>query len=89
MTPRLAPEQSGGLEMVKYLKEHHIIASIGYSNVTYEEVTKTINAEVNHITHLFKQMHELYHREPGVVGAALLHNEVKAEMIVDGIHVHP
>ena len=83
----LAPERSG-LE-VKYLKEHNIVASIGYSNVTYKEVTKAINAGVNHITHLFNQIRELHHREPGVVGAALLHDAVKVEIIVDGIHVHP
>ncbi|WP_338449720.1 N-acetylglucosamine-6-phosphate deacetylase [Niallia oryzisoli] len=85
----LAPELPGGLEMVKFLKENGIIASIGHSDATYEEVTQAIKAGANHVTHLFNQMRGLHHREPGVVGAAFLHDELKAEMIVDGVHVRP
>lgn len=85
----LAPEQSEGLEMVRYLKANGIIASIGHSDATYEEVLEAIEAGANHVTHLFNQMRGLHHREPGVVGATFLHDELKAEMIVDGIHVRP
>ncbi|MCU9613447.1 N-acetylglucosamine-6-phosphate deacetylase [Caldibacillus lycopersici] len=85
----LAPEQSGGLEMIRYLKEKGIIASIGHTDATYEEVLNAIDAGANHITHLFNQMRGLHQREPGVAGAALLKDELKAELIVDGIHVHP
>jgi N-acetylglucosamine-6-phosphate deacetylase len=85
----LAPEQPGGLEMIRYLKENGIIASIGHTDATHEEVNAAIEAGANHVTHLFNQMRGLHHREPGVVGAALLRQELKAEIIVDGIHVHP
>ncbi len=85
----LAPEQPGGLEMVRYLKENGIIASIGHTDATFEEVNEAINAGVNHVTHLFNQMRGLHHREPGVVGAAFLRKELIAEIIVDGVHVHP
>lgn len=85
----LAPEQPGGLEMVRYLKENGIIASIGHTNATYEQVGEAIEAGANHVTHLFNQMRGLHHREPGVVGAAFLRDELKAEIIVDGIHVRP
>lgn len=85
----LAPELPGGLEMVRFLKENGIIASIGHSDATYEEVIQAIEAGANHVTHLFNQMRGLHHREPGVVGAAFLQEELKAEIIVDGVHVRP
>jgi N-acetylglucosamine-6-phosphate deacetylase len=85
----LAPELPGGLELVRYLRDNHIIASIGHSDATFEEVKQAVEAGANHVTHLFNQMRGLHHREPGVAGAAFLLEELKAELIVDGIHVHP
>ncbi|MEH7356083.1 N-acetylglucosamine-6-phosphate deacetylase [Neobacillus drentensis] len=85
----LAPEQPGGLEMIRYLKKNGIIASLGHTDATYEQVGEAIEAGANHVTHLFNQMRGLHHREPGVVGAAFLRKELKAEIIVDGVHVHP
>ncbi|WP_040204335.1 N-acetylglucosamine-6-phosphate deacetylase [Neobacillus jeddahensis] len=85
----LAPERPGGLEMIHYLKENGIVASIGHTDATYEEVNDAIVAGANHVTHLFNQMRGLHHREPGVVGAAFLRKELTAEIIVDGVHVHP
>ncbi|MFJ7744667.1 N-acetylglucosamine-6-phosphate deacetylase [Peribacillus sp. NPDC097295] len=85
----LAPEQPGGSELIKYLKEHGIVASIGHSDATYDEVDLAIADGASQVTHLFNQMRGLHHREPGVVGAALLRDELKAELIIDGIHVRP
>jgi len=85
----LAPEQPGGLEMIRYLKENGIIASLGHTDATYEQVGEAIEAGANHVTHLFNQMRGLHHREPGVVGAAFLRKELIVEIIVDGVHVHP
>ncbi|MFL6518034.1 MAG: N-acetylglucosamine-6-phosphate deacetylase, partial [Bacillus sp. (in: firmicutes)] len=85
----LAPERPHGLEMIRYLKEKGIIASIGHSDATYEEVNEAIDAGANHVTHLYNQMRGLHHREPGVVGAAFLREELKAEIIVDGVHSRP
>jgi N-acetylglucosamine-6-phosphate deacetylase len=85
----MAPEQLGGLEMVEYLAANGIVASVGHSDATFAEVNQAMGAGVNHVTHLFNQMKGLHHREPGVVGAAFLKEELKAELIVDGVHVHP
>ncbi|RFU63276.1 N-acetylglucosamine-6-phosphate deacetylase [Bacillus sp. V59.32b] len=85
----LAPEQPGGLQLIKYLKENGIIASIGHSDATYEEVLDAITAGATHVTHLFNGMKGMHHREPGVVGAALLRDELQTELIADGIHVRP
>lgn len=85
----LAPERKEALSFIRYLKETGVVASIGHSDATYDEVAVGIQAGVSHVTHLFNGMRGLHHREPGVVGAALLHPELKTEMIVDGIHIGP
>ncbi|USK61835.1 N-acetylglucosamine-6-phosphate deacetylase [Peribacillus asahii] len=83
----IAPELEGSLELINYLSKHGVIASIGHTDATYEEVLQGIQAGASHVTHLFNGMRGLHHREPGVVGAVLLHDEVSAELIADGIHV--
>jgi N-acetylglucosamine-6-phosphate deacetylase len=85
----VAPEQPGGMEMVRYLKENSIIASLGHTHATYEQVGQAIEAGASQVTHLYNQMRGLHHREPGVVGAAFLRDELKAELIVDGVHSRP
>ena len=84
-----APEVEGSLEVIRYLSNHGVIASIGHSDATYEEVVEAIQAGASHVTHLYNGMRGLHHREPGVVGAALLHDELMVELISDGIHVRP
>jgi N-acetylglucosamine-6-phosphate deacetylase len=85
----LAPEQENGLELTKYLRDSGVVASIGHSDATYKEVVAAIDAGITHATHLFNGMRGIHHREPGVAGAVLMHDEVKCEMIADGIHVGP
>lgn len=85
----LAPEIDGGLELVKHLAEQGVVPSIGHSAATKKDVDAAVEAGARHITHLFNGMSGLHHREPGVVGAAFLHDELYAEMIVDGIHICP
>ncbi|WP_070121782.1 N-acetylglucosamine-6-phosphate deacetylase [Bacillus marinisedimentorum] len=85
----MAPEEEGGLELASYLKETGVIASIGHSDATYEQAVMGIKAGISHATHLFNGMRGLHHREPGTAGTVLIHDEVKAEIIADGIHVRP
>lgn len=85
----LAPEIEGALELIAYLKENGVVASAGHSDATYEQMLKGIQAGISHITHMFNGMRGLHHREPGVAGTSLLHDELTLEVITDGIHVHP
>ncbi len=85
----LAPELSQGLELISYLKKENIIASIGHSNASFDEANNAIAAGCSHATHLFNAMPAIHHREPGAVTAVLLSDEMTAELIVDGIHLHP
>ncbi|MEC0667466.1 N-acetylglucosamine-6-phosphate deacetylase [Priestia flexa] len=84
----LAPEELGGTELVKYLNQTNVVASIGHSDATYEEVVAAIGAGASHVTHLYNGMRGIYHREPGVLGAAYLREELYTELIADGIHSH-
>ncbi len=85
----LAPETPGGLELAAYLKQTGVVASIGHSDATCEQAVAGFRAGITHATHLFNGMRGMHHREPGVAGAALLHDGVVTEIIVDGVHVHP
>ncbi|TCP30198.1 N-acetylglucosamine 6-phosphate deacetylase [Scopulibacillus darangshiensis] len=85
----VAPEIKNGLKLINYLSVHGVVASIGHSNGGFRDVANAVEAGATHVTHLFNGMSGLHHREPGVVGGALLHDELYAEMIVDGIHICP
>jgi N-acetylglucosamine-6-phosphate deacetylase len=85
----LAPEEKNGLALTAHLKETGVVASIGHSDAVYKQVKAAIDAGVTHATHLFNGMRGIHHREPGVAGAVLMHEEVICELIADGIHVAP
>jgi N-acetylglucosamine-6-phosphate deacetylase len=63
--------------------------SLGHSGATYEQAQAGIAAGARHATHLFNRMPRLDHRAPGLAGAVLQTDEVAAELICDGVHVHP
>ncbi|WP_340372595.1 N-acetylglucosamine-6-phosphate deacetylase [Peribacillus sp. FSL E2-0218] len=85
----LAPEQPNGLELARHLKETGVVASIGHSDATYDQISEAIEAGTTHVTHLYNGMRGLHHREPGVLGAAYLRDELFVELITDGIHCRP
>ena len=84
----LAPETLEDMDFIHYCRKEHIIVSLGHSDATYEQAEKAVEAGASHITHLYNAMSPLHHRRPGLVGAALT-LPVTAELIADGIHVHP
>lgn len=85
----LAPELPGALQFIKSLRKMDVIVSIGHTNATYEETLLAIAAGCSQATHIFNAMRGLHQREPGAVGAVLLSDIVRAELIVDGVHLHP
>jgi len=85
----LAPEMPGALDLIRLLTSQGTIVSIGHTDATYDEIDAAIAAGARHITHCFNAMSQLGSREPGVVGAALSHPELTAELIWDNVHVHP
>lgn len=85
----LAPELDDDFQLIRYLKANGIVASVGHSSATFDQVGDAIDAGLSHVTHLFNQMSGLHHREPGIVGASFLRKELMVELISDGIHVRP
>jgi len=85
----LAPELEGSKMLIQKLRELGIVASIGHSNATYTQAVDAIKRGARHVTHMFNRMSGFDPREPGVVGAVLVHDELTAELICDNIHVHP
>ena len=85
----VAPEIDGVLDLIADLADHGHRVSLGHSGATYAQAREGIAAGARHATHLFNRMTPLGHREPGLVGAVLESQQVAAEVICDGVHVHP
>ncbi|HUF23844.1 MAG TPA: N-acetylglucosamine-6-phosphate deacetylase [Vicinamibacterales bacterium] len=85
----MAPELEGGLELLRALCAAGVRVSLGHSGATYEEAVAAIDAGARHATHLFNRMRPMTSRDPGLTGAVLASGEIAAELICDGIHVHP
>jgi N-acetylglucosamine-6-phosphate deacetylase len=85
----LATELPGGLDSVRLLTEHGVIAAIGHTDATYEQTVQAIDAGATVATHLFNAMPQLGHREPGPVAALLEDERITVELINDGTHLHP
>lgn len=85
----LAPETEGAVEATKQLVASGVRVAMGHTDATYDQVEDCIEAGATIGVHLYNGMSGLHHREPGCVGAMLASDSVIAEMIADGVHVHP
>lgn len=85
----LAPEKEGALAAIRYLASQGISVMLGHTDASYQQVKLALDAGAKGIVHCYNGMRGLHHRDPGVVGAGLLHPECYVEMIADGHHVHP
>jgi N-acetylglucosamine-6-phosphate deacetylase len=85
----IAPELPGVEEVMRAAAKNDVVLSIGHSSASYQEVLNAIDNGAAHVTHMFNAMKPFHHRNPGVSVAAMLHNELKVELIADSIHVHP
>ncbi|MBW8702605.1 N-acetylglucosamine-6-phosphate deacetylase [Streptomyces sp. MBT84] len=85
----LATELPGGLDSVRLLAEHGVIAAIGHTDATYEQTVAAIDAGATVATHLFNAMPPLGHRTPGPIAALLEDERITVELIDDGTHLHP
>jgi len=84
-----SPELDKDLKLTKYLAEKNIIPSAGHTNATLELIQKANKLGLKQVTHLFNAMTSLHHRNPGIVGEALINDNMYVEVIADGLHLHP
>ncbi len=89
----VAPELPGASELCASLREKGIIVSAGHSNARYDDVVRAIRNGCTMCTHLYSGMstiiREQGYRVPGLLEASLLHDEIAAEVIADGLHLPP
>jgi N-acetylglucosamine-6-phosphate deacetylase len=86
----LAPERTGGLELVQWLTAAGVHAAVGHTTATFAQVERAVSAGADLATHLFNGMDPWHHRTPGAVAALLraaARREATLELIADGVHV--
>jgi len=83
----IAPELKGSPQLIKKISDRGIVVSMGHSNATYNEAEAGYHAGAKGITHIFNAMRGFRHREPGLAGFGLLHNDVYIEVIADPYHL--
>jgi len=84
-----APEVGEGMACIPKLLKNSVIPSIGHSDASFDDVDRAVQLGLCHSTHTFNAMRPMHHRNPGVSGAALFFDEIVAELIADGLHIHP
>lgn len=85
----IAPELKGSDQFINYGINQGAEFAIGHSKASYEQVIHAADLGVRQSTHTFNGMQGLHHREPGTAGGILTDDRIYAQIIVDGIHVHP
>jgi N-acetylglucosamine-6-phosphate deacetylase len=85
----LAPELPGSLELIRWLTAQGVGVSLGHSEADYDTALAAIEAGAKRATHLFNAMSGVHHRKPGLAAAALNEPGLCAELICDGVHLHP
>jgi N-acetylglucosamine-6-phosphate deacetylase len=84
----IAPELEGAGEFIRRLSGSFVL-TMAHSSADYETGLKAVKDGASQLTHLFNVMPPFLHRAPGLIGAAFDSENVKAELIADGEHVHP
>lgn len=84
----VAPEENDAVPFIESVKEEvHI--SLAHTNSNYKKAKEAFDHGASHAVHLYNAMSAFTHRDPGVVGAVADSSHVMAELICDGVHIHP
>ncbi len=83
----LAPEVEGAEAFIKHLTSQGVVVSIGHSGAKFADVQNAVKAGAKNVTHTYNAQTALHHREIGVVGSAMLIDDLNCELICDTIHV--
>lgn len=85
----VAPEIDGVPELIKAGIQLGVEFAVGHSGATYEQMLSAADLGLRQATHTFNGMAGLQHRAPGLLGVILTDDRIRAQIIADGIHVHP
>lgn len=84
----LAPELADSREFVEKASKLCTV-SVAHTDSDYDHAKMAFDAGATHLTHLYNGMPSIHHRNPGVIPAAVENPNVRAEIICDGLHIHP
>ncbi|WP_251213377.1 N-acetylglucosamine-6-phosphate deacetylase [Adlercreutzia murintestinalis] len=84
----IAPEEPGADAFIEALADE-VRISVAHTCTDYDTASRAFDAGAKHITHLYNAMDPMHHRKPGPIPAAAEHDKVTAEIIADGVHIHP
>ncbi len=85
----VAPEIKKMRYLALYCLQKGIVLQAGHTDANYENMVEGMQVGILHATHLYNAMSQMHHRNPGAVGAILIHPEMSCEIIADGVHIHP
>ena len=85
----IAPELPGAAEVIAEATKRGVCVSVGHSDATREQTVAALTAGARPATHTFNAMRPLDHRAPGILGEVLSNPSFTADLIADGVHVHP
>ena len=85
----VAPEVEGVMPLIVFGVSKGVKFAVGHSDANYDQVEEAVQRGLNQATHTFNAMRHLHHREPGVLGAVLTDERIFAQVIADGIPLHP
>ena len=85
----IAPEVEGAIEVIREASRRGVAISLGHSDASWDQTRAAVAAGARHATHTFNAMRPLSHRDPGILGVVLTDAALSADIILDGIHVHP
>ena len=84
----IAPEEEGAMEFIE--KKHgEVVISLAHTAADFDTAAEAFGKGASHVTHLYNAMNPYTHRAPGLVGAAVDSPWAEAELICDGVHIHP
>lgn len=84
----IAPEEPGAEEFIREMASE-VRISLAHTCTDYDTAARAFELGARQLTHLFNAMDPMHHRKPGPIPAAVEHGEVTAEIIADGVHIHP
>ena len=84
----VAPEENNAVPFIENVKKE-VHVSLAHTNSNYEKAKEAFDHGASHAVHLYNAMSAFTHRDPGVVGAVADSPHVMAELICDGVHIHP
>ena len=84
----IAPEEPGAEEFIREMA-NEVRISLAHTCTDYDTAVRAFELGARQLTHLYNAMDPMHHRKPGPIPAAVEHGEVTAEIIADGVHIHP